>query len=195
MKISKSRLHLLILVSVVVIVIIAFWFFIYSPNRKTLRELSSQLEDIDEGINLVKGIVGDEKTLDKAVAEYDARLKDFKSKLPSKEETTLRQLAIIASDMGIEIVSITPQMAEESTVPIAVPGYKCMEMPISLNLESDYKTIGEYIGILEKQFSALIILNRLKMHKTEQSSADNQYDSPDLTVDMSVTFYMLVPVE
>lgn len=188
MKIEKRQQKILIMAGIAFSAILVFWLFIYSPKKKQMKELKFELYETRKVVSNFKKIVGEEESLDVAIDRYNTKLKDFKLKLPSQEESTIRDLATEANKLGIEVLAITPGSAVNSKLPINVKGYTCRELPISINLKTQYRKFADYIVVLKERFPAILVFNKLDIRREREDVIGSL-----VVVTLDVTLYLMIP--
>ena len=125
--------------------------------------------------------------LDASLPLLDKKLKVLEEKLPPSEETTLKEISSFANTSGIDVISLTPHVIKKSPIQGNIPGYECMELSITMDLRRTYKTLGEYLRLLQEEFPTVVRIKNITMAK--EKSADKT-DST-LRARLVLTMYML----
>lgn len=188
MKIEKRQQKILLLAGIILGAILIFWIFIYSPKNKQMKEIGAELARVQKDIERIQKIAGGEESLDVVITKYNRKIKEFKEKLPAQEESTLRRLANKADSMGIEVLSISPQVAADSKLPVNIEGCQCRELVISMQLVASYEKLGEYLGMLKDKFPSVIRLNKVNIEKKGEVKGISE-----LSASIEIALYMLVP--
>ena len=93
------------------------------------------------------------------------KLKVLEEKLPPSEETTLKEISSFANRLGIDVISLTPHGIKKSSIRGDMPDYECMELSITMDLRCTYKTLGEYLGLLQEEFPTVVRIKNISMSK------------------------------
>lgn len=180
----SDQKKILLLWGIVLGAILVFWLFIYYPKNKQLKDLRDELDKVQTEINKYQKISEDRGTFDIIASRY----KELEQKLPMQEEPILRDLAKEAVEKEIEVLSIKPYQAIDSKLPIKVEGYQCKELTITMELVTSYKKLGEYLGVLQNQFTSIVRLDKLDVEKESEKDGESV-----LLVVMELTLFMLIP--
>ena len=183
---ALNQKNIAIMAATVLVTFLIFFFVIYSPKSRSVRNLKNQYDSLDKDIREIEGLSSG-KTLDEALAMFDKESKELDAKFPSNEETTIKLLTSYASKAGIDITSLSPESIKTSNIQGNIPGYSLMELSITMDLKGDYKSIGEYLNMLEKEFPTYVKINSISMAK--EKSGDKT--SPELRSHIALTMYML----
>jgi Tfp pilus assembly protein PilO len=133
------------------------FFFFLTQSRKILaikKELAQTQGEIAQIMQITEG-----KDLAKSVEELRLKLNQLATKLPAQDEEVISHFSSLAKKMGININSVMP--GEEKVIEGGVSGYTISELPISIKLSSEYKSLGEYLRALGDSPSVLISLHQL----------------------------------
>lgn len=188
MKTLKHHQKLIITIGGMLLTALIFWFYIYLPKKKQVQELKEKLNDIKLEIAKVEGTEGQKEGLDIVLARYNKELIECEKILPSKEEETLRELSILASRLGIEVLSIIPSIAETSDLPVVVEGYTVKELPISVELKTSFRVFGEYARLLQNEFPTVLQIDSFFIKKEGEKQGVSI-----LRISLKLTIYMLYP--
>lgn len=151
----------IIYVSLVVFAFFAcFWIFIYGPQSRRLAALKADLAQTEGQIAEISRLAsgGD---LVEAVKALKISLNDATSQIPGEDEVVIQNLLAVAKNLRIEVNNISP--AGIKPVEGGVAGYNISELPISMRLSCDYRTLGEYLYMLRKDFPVLVKLRQLEI--------------------------------
>ncbi len=185
--IAINQKNIGIMLSVVIVAFFIFWFFIYSPKRRQMKKIEFEYKTIRKDIKKIEAIAGGEEKLDISLEMLDKKLKMLEEKLPQSEEITFKELSGFANRSGIEVVSLTPKGITESSIQGNIPGYKCMELSIGMDLRCTYKTLGEYLRLLQEDFPTLVRIKSISMSKEKPGDKTD----PALRAHLVLTMYML----
>lgn len=189
MKIPKYNRRIIIAGGLVFLVVLIFLFLIYLPKWKELVRLKEELSIVESKIEKTGVSEGGMEWLEVAILRLNEELKKFEKKLPDKEESTLREISNTASQMGIEVLSITPSKSKTSSLSGDIRGCELRELKISMQLKAPFRVFGEYLRVLENRFPTAIRINNFILKK------DGRENSPmRLSISLEITMYMLCPV-
>ncbi len=164
-----NQKNIMIMLVSIIATFFVFWFFVYSPKRKQTKEIKSEYEAMKKDIKEIESMAGG-GMLDASLPLLDKKLKVLEKKLPPSEETTLKEIASFANRSGIDVISLTPHAIKKSPMQGDIPGYECMELSIMMDLRCTYKTLGEYLRLLQEEFPTVVRIKNISMSK--EKSAD-----------------------
>ncbi|MDD4879721.1 MAG: type 4a pilus biogenesis protein PilO, partial [Candidatus Omnitrophica bacterium] len=149
-----------------------------AEKKKIWRELNAQLTI---GRNKLSGF-----KLDKAAVE--AKVLELRKRLPSKSPTPaiLEELAKKGKGLNIDFISISPQQAEP--LPGMTTAFDCKVLPINIKMRATYRSLGDYLGMLDNLESSFAAVPEFQAAKDERTF-------PKLIVDMKVFTYTLEEAE
>lgn len=159
-----NQKNIVIMLVSIIATFFVFWFFVYSPKRKQTEKIKSEYEAIKKDIKEIESMAGG-GMLDASLASLDKKLKILEEKLPRSEETTLKEISSFANRSGIDVISLMPHSIEKSPIQGDVPGYVCMELSIIMDLRCTYKTLGEYLRLLQEEFPTVVRIKSVSMSK------------------------------
>jgi PAS domain S-box-containing protein len=93
--------------------------------------------------------------------QQKAALRKASARLLVTGEDVVNNLSAQAKKLRINIKSLDPD--DKISLPNRARGYDVQELPISLNLVCDFKTLGEYLDTLRNEFPALIRVKQLNI--------------------------------
>lgn len=157
-KLTKEQKKIIGFFLIAVLFLFLFWLLVYNPQKIKSQEIEKDLawteNQIDEIHRLVEG-----KDLTEAVSELKLNFLNLANMLPSQDQTVIANLLEAAKKLGVEVKNISPSAKQE--IQTNLPGYIVEELPISLKLVTEYKSLGEYINLLRSNFLVLIKINKL----------------------------------
>ncbi len=143
---------------------------------------------VSKEIGEIRVSMGGARSVDEALSSMNKDVADIEKLFPLKEEAILSELSKLATGMGMEVVSISPQKKQVITaidgVPVSVTGSIVKEMPITMSLRARYKSVGDLILALRSGFPMLVKVDSLDM------SSGGREDGM-LTVNLQLNSYML----
>ncbi len=190
-EITKRQKKIFMFVGIVALTFAVFIIFIYLPTKRHLVQLKDEYFVLQNEINEFNKSIGEGKPLEQAILSLRNRLETLDKKFPEKEEIVLRELSALAENLSIEISSIRPEKKKEikeiENTPIDIKGCIVQEMPISMNLRTSYKTLGEFLKVLKEAFPVFIKIDNVRITKTADKN------SPLLDVSLSLNTYLASP--
>ena len=155
---TKEQQKIIYISFVVFVFFICFWVFIHGPQSRKLNRLKADLArteiQIAEISRLASG--GD---LAEAVRSLKMSLDNAMGQLPSQDEVVIKNLLEGAKKLRIEVNNVSP--AGVRPIEGGAFGFSISELPISLRLSCDYRTLGEYLHSLRNDFPVLVKLRQL----------------------------------
>ncbi len=140
------------------------WFFIYFPQSKRVktieRKLSSTEADIAEIISITKN-----RDLGDAVRDFRIELSNLSKQLPRRDDVIIAALTKAARDLNVKINNIsfsTRRLSEKQ-----VPGLKIEEIPITMRLVCEFRSLGQFLTLLRSNFPILIKVEKLDIQGQE----------------------------
>lgn len=185
---NKNQRNILIMAGMVLGAILVVLFFIYLPKNREMKKLKTEFLLVKKDLDNIQRITGNAGDIDILITKYAEKIKEYETMLPRREEQTLRTLAKAAADLDIKVLSITPQTAILTELPITIEGCNCKELKIAIELVTSYRKLGEYFSVLQYKFPTLIRLDSLKLKKQDEYAGLSV-----LSVSLDVTLFMLVP--
>jgi Tfp pilus assembly protein PilO len=186
--ITKKQQKLLMMMGIIIIGIIVFIIFMYLPLRRKWGSLQNELNNMEVEIGKIKSSVAEEKSLEDSIVVMRNELAAIYKKFPDKEEITLRELSSLATKLGIEIVAMKPQkkniVKELAGEKINIKGCVVQDMPITMYLRTDYKTLGEFFKSLKTDFPVFVKIGGVKMVRI----GDKMPGLLDISLDLDTYF-------
>jgi Tfp pilus assembly protein PilO len=168
-KISRQQKKIFSAALIVAASIIFFWLFIYMPQSRKFERIKKELAATESRIAQITSLA-EGKDLSAAVSGLKVTLLKVLSQLPMDDEKVIAYLSDGARRLKVEVKNIAPQQARP--VDTGVPGYQIMEFPISLNLNAEYRAIGEYLSALRNNFPILIRVRDIQIQSKGFGRAD-----------------------
>jgi len=97
----------------------------------------------------------------------------------------LDELTKKGKELNIDFISISPQSAEPIKSGQEISGApRCKMLAININMRASYKSLGEYLGLLENLESSFAIVKEFQVTKDERTF-------PKLIVNMKIYTYVM----
>ena len=193
LEMTQRQKRIFIFLAVIALALFLFVWFVYIPAKAYRDKLKNEYNSIQKQIVEMRRSIGEGKSLEQAISFFKDRLAYFDKRFPSREEVVLREMPALAGKCGVEISSIRPskkaviQAIEGAS--LEVRDYTIQEMPISVDLKSSYKKLGEFLKALRNDFPAFVRVDKIQMSRAGDK------DSNLLDVSLSLDTYFLSPKE
>lgn len=147
--------------------LILFFVFVIQP-------LSARIRFKEEEVRLVEQKLEEGRGMIKVAGKWG-----LAGTLLRKEEISLAmdEMTRAGQSFDISFVSISPREAE------AVPGLSCRRLPIQMNVRSQYKDFGTFLGALEKLKRGVVVPRQFVISRDE---ARPSYIDSEMLVDVYV---------
>jgi len=181
-KLLKLPLYqrVLMLAALVVLVIGAFVWFIWLPEFEKLAEMDKDISRLDAEYIQKKRIADNLPKFKEEFAKMEKLLEIALTQLPNKKEipTLLTNLATLAKDSGLEVVTFTPRGEVNK-------GFYA-EVPASVELVGSYHQIAEFAQAVGK-LSRIVNIGDLDL-----SSPTVTGNTAELRIKCNVTTFRFV---
>ncbi|MCX5713127.1 MAG: hypothetical protein NTY47_08770 [Candidatus Omnitrophica bacterium] len=119
--------------------------------RQALTYAEDQIADINK---MTQG-----KDLSEAVTKFNKDLARAAAKLPLRQEVVLNYLSDNARRFNIDVKNMV--LADKQIVKDIIPGLEIDEIPVSMTLTGDFRSLGDYLNLLTNDESVLTILKKI----------------------------------
>lgn len=181
-KLFKMPLYkrLLVLALLIVVVVGAFVWFLWLPEYEKLAPMDQDIARLEAEYIQKKQIADNLPKFKEEFAKMEKLLELALTELPNKKEipTLLTNLATLAKDSGLEVVTFTPRGEVNKGFYAEVPG--------SVELTGSFHQIAEFAQAVGK-LSRIVNLNNLDL-----SSAKVDGDKAILRIKCNVTTFRFV---
>lgn len=163
---KKKNIHVMIIGGVLLFVVL--FLLILTPLRKSIALKKTEWKKLEA--QLIAGRTKSDafSKLDKS--KIDAQLEELRRRLPPKIPTSaiVEELTKRGKELNIEFISITPQLEKAPLkTKTAIPlNYKIL--PIEINMKATYRSLAEYLGILENLESGFTTAGGFQIRKDEK---------------------------
>lgn len=157
---SKEQKKIICITAITAIALVFLWSFVYAPQLKRLNSIKEQLKDTDSAIAEVMRFTHG-RELSMAIKDLNEQLEEITGILPHTEEGVINNLSESARKSKVEIKNLSFGLKEASEKKI--PGYDIEELPISMNLVCEYKSLGEYLNDLRRKIPVLVEIKQLNI--------------------------------
>lgn len=183
MKINKEQRNILIISAALFLVFIILWFFFYFPQRNKLILIKRDLNNTEAQISQIIALGGG-KELGLTTQDLLNHLNKLRGKFAASEGEIINILSKEAEKLKINIKNITPRQKINQAISGDAGNYLCQELPLALNLITEFKNLGDYLDILENKLLFLISIKELRINN--QASA-----AQEINVYLDLSVYLL----
>ena len=177
-KIEKLSRVQRIVISAVIFGLIAggFIYFLYWPKFEQINRLNTQLEKLEQKLEIAKRNAKDLKKFQAKMKEAEAQFQMAMKKLPEKEEipSLLSAISNSGQQVGLEFLLFEPKPEKKKEF--------YAEIPVAMNIKGDYHNLALF-------FDQVARLSRIVNIENIQMASAKDKDSNDLnTKCMAVTY-------
>ena len=177
-KIEKLSRVQRIAISAVIFALIAggFIYFLYWPKFEQINRLNTQLEKLEQKLEIAKRNAKDLKKFQAKMKEAEAQFQMAMKKLPEKEEipSLLSAISNSGQQVGLEFLLFEPKPEKKKEF--------YAEIPVAMNIKGDYHNLALF-------FDQVARLSRIVNIENIQMASAKDKDSNDLnTKCMAVTY-------
>jgi len=164
---------------------VVFWTLLLWPSTMKIARLQSEIAALKGRIaQLMPGTTDPSWVIEQKKGE----LSRLDNALPQQERISeiLKTLSQRATEVGVMVVSIRPQPAQpypSPESPLRIEGQTCLALPIQMQLESSYRTLGKYLESLTEHFPTVVTVDDLDIQRGEGKVSN-------LKVSLLITSYL-----
>jgi len=178
-RLTKAQKKIIAISALALLALNIFWFMVYLPQSRKLTNLKKQLSSAESEIESIRSIAKD-RELGVVVGELKTNLSQLKSKFPLDDDALIYQLSDSAKKAGIDVGNVDPQDKNQVAT---VAGLTIYELPVTLELSCDYRTLGEYMSYLQNGFMYLVKIK-------DVSIIGQGRGNPKLNITMHILTYL-----
>lgn len=186
--ISPSQKKVVGITAMAVLIAVLTGIFLYVPTLQKVGLLKNELMVAQNQIEQIEAAVGSEQSIAEGIKLLKDRYSALDIKFPSQEEEALKLVSELARAHNISIITMKFQPKAEfldvENKKVDIEGKICRILPVSIELTSSYKDLGQYIEILKESLPAYVTIERLNIRK-ELGAASN------LRVTLDLNLYLL----
>ncbi len=181
---TAKRKNVLALTLSGLLLFVALFFLFFTPLRKEISSKKSEWKNLQAELINGQAKLNTTAKLDKAALE--SQIEGLRKRLPLKSPASeiLEEMTARGKALGIEFVSITPQPERAISQQSAAGALKYKILPIGIKMKGSYRSVGEYLGILERLDSGFATINDFQIRKDEKAP-------PKLDAGVMVYTYLL----
>ena len=174
--ISPSQKKMVGIAAVVMLLAVLTGVFIYAPTLRKVGLLKNELMVAQNQIEQIEAAVGGGPSIAEGIKLLKDRHSKLDMKFPSREEEALRLVSEFARARGISIISMKSRPKTEfldvENKSVGMEEKICRILPVSIELTSSYKDLGQYIEILNESLPAYVTIEKLKIRKESGTASD-----------------------
>lgn len=179
-ELTREQKKIIYIAVVVAAFIILFWAVVYAPQSRRLTAVKNKLSAAEAQIAQITRLAQN-RDLGQVVTDLSKQLNQMAAKLPAREEGVLNYLSKTARDLKIEIKDM--DLADKKTLEGKIPGYVVAELPVVLSLSAEFRSLGEYLNVLEDNSSILVQVRQLEIKGSGEGH-------PKLDINLKLLVYL-----
>lgn len=180
-NLSVQQKKILYIAGIILFSLFLFCFFIFIPLQKKLANIKNKLRTAEAKIAEISALTKNQD-LGAAVKAFNQQFLDMSARLPQQEEAVLSFLAENARKLKVEVKNIS--LGEGIFVKDKVPVGNLEVIPVNMSLGGDYRSLGEFLSILDSDKSILVKLKKLEIKSKGPGN-------PQLDIDLQLSAYLL----
>ena len=180
----------ILIVSVIVFIIALLFQFVYFPRLRQVRSLNREYKSIARDIDELYSFIGRDGSLEDNIIERRRGLAMLESAFPFEKGVSdiIKQLNEQARHFNVNVISLKPRNFEiyrdREGKELKVSDYFCKCMPLTLNVESRYRALGEFLLNIETNKSPMISIEEVEIEKDKDKTST-------IKADIELTAYIL----
>ena len=180
----------ILIVSVIVFIIALLFQFVYFPRLRQVRSLNREYKSIARDIDELYSFIGRDGSLEDNIIERRRGLAMLESAFPFEKGVSdiIKQLNEQARHFNVNVISLKPRNFEiyrdREGKELKVSDYCCKCMPLTLNVESRYRALGEFLLNIETNKSPMISIEEVEIEKDKDKTST-------IKADIELTAYIL----
>ncbi len=145
--------------------------FVYFPRSRQVKRLDSEYKKIKHDIDRLYNFIGKEGNLEENIIERRKDLALLESAFPFEKEVSnvIKQLNDQARRFNVNVISLKPKdlliYKDREGKELKVSDYFCKCMPLTLNVESRYRELGEFLLSLETNRSPIVSIEEVDIER------------------------------
>ncbi|KPK38175.1 MAG: hypothetical protein AMJ78_10370 [Omnitrophica WOR_2 bacterium SM23_29] len=162
----KRNIHVLIISGVILFAVL--FSLMLTPLRNSIAIKKTEWKKLEAQLIAGRAKLDNFSKLDKS--EIDAQLEVLRGKLPSGSPTSavLDELTKRGKELNIEFISITPKLEKVPSKTKTATALNYKILPIEINMKATYRSLAEYLGILENLESSFATVGEFQIRKDEK---------------------------
>ena len=175
-------------VGIVLGVAILFYFLLLQPFSRRSTRLQDEIKAEKTQMALVVPEINAGRAPEDAILDYQKELSRLEAGLPQQEKISelLKNLSQRATELGVTVISVRPQPSQpypDAQTPLRLEQRVCYALPIQMQVECSYRTLGKYLESLTENFPAVITVDDLDLQREEGKL-------PNLKISLVITSYL-----
>lgn len=159
-RFTKEQQKIIYIAIAALVFLLCFWFLIYLPQGKKAAYYKEELAKTESQIAEIVGVAKD-RDLAQYVKELNTEFNQMISRLPHEDQDVIAYLSESAKNSKVTVKNILPSPIQP--IDVKISKYVISEFPLTLNLECEYRELGEYLYALEHDFPILVKINSLSI--------------------------------
>ena len=172
LRFFEERRETFLTIGIVLGIAVVFYFLLIQPlDRRALR-LQNEIKAVKTQMTLVIPQMSSGRALEDVMLDYHKELSLLDAGLPQQEKISemLKSLSQRAAELGVTVISVRPQPSRpypSPAAPFRLEQRVCHALPIHMQVECSYKTLGKYMESLMENFPAVITVEDLDIQREE----------------------------
>ncbi len=157
-RLTKQQQQIIYIAAGALVFIMLFWVFIYAPASRKLSQIKQKLIFTEKQIADITSITQG-RELSEVMTKFNKDLSKLAAKLPMRQEAAMNYLSDIARKCNIDVKNMV--LAGKQVIKDKIPGLEIDEIPISMTLSGDFRSLGDFLNLLTNDESVLTILKKI----------------------------------
>ena len=175
-------------VGITVLGAVLFTLLFVQPSAVRVSRLQNEIATLKKTVEQVVPGGSGGRAFEEIVLEKQKELKKLEGGLPQKERISeiLKNLSQRATEIGVTVLSIRPQVSQpypSAETPLRLEGQVCHALPVQMQLECPYRTLGKYLESLTENFPSVVTVDNLEIRREEGKL-------PALKISLVITSYV-----
>lgn len=146
-----------------------FFSFLYLPKARELEELKEWMQTIDSELSDIEGLTSNGVSLPEFIGELQKKVQFLNDKFPSSEREAMKGLSKLASQHGLEVISIKSSiegLGKKKAAFMSMRGRNVKKAYLDIDISGGYIQLGRFLEEARKEFKNFVALDRLFIKKT-----------------------------
>lgn len=180
----------IITLGVFILVIVLLFQFVYFPKSRQVRMLTAEYKKVKGDIDELYNFIGRDGNLETNIIEKRKGLAVLESAFPVEKEVAniIRQINEEARRFNVNVIYLKPRDLEiyrdGEGEELKIADYFCKCTPLTLNVESRYRSLGEFLIGLEAGRAPMITIEEVYIER-------DQDKAPAVKAEIDLTAYVL----
>jgi len=181
-KLTKEQIKIIYISGVALGLLLLFWVLLYAPQARKFSTIKHEISVAESQIKDIEALIQG-RELTEVARELSVEFNKLSGMILSeeKDEEVIGNLSQDARKFNIEVRDIKP--APRVLLKYQVAGLNLIELPISMSLVSESRSLGKYLRDLRNDFPVLLRFRRIEI----RSDCEGCHR---LNVDLDISAYL-----